>query len=330
MADNLPLVRLSAINPFLLELRRRGADAESLLRSFGLPLSIPASNEIFVSSTAIYDFVERSAELVDDQYMGFTIGRTLDLLNWEPIALSAERAETVSGLLIGLIVHASEHTSATQFYLNTVGDRTTFGFERAQEPSVVPGQNDAFYVGIMSRILIHATGSHWDSSKVLFRVADPECVPKALKSCNVAKGDWSGAQIKFPALWLLQRFRKSSFRAAVERSTRSSAPGTLIDAIRVVLKPHIHEYDLTVDRAARICGFNRRRLASELRKQDTTLSKEIANLRAQKAEQDLIDTNRPVADIAKAVGFSDPTVFSRAFKNWTGQSPQEYRRNNKD
>ena len=37
MTKNLPLIRLSAINPFLLELRRRGADASALLRELGLP-----------------------------------------------------------------------------------------------------------------------------------------------------------------------------------------------------------------------------------------------------------------------------------------------------
>jgi AraC-like DNA-binding protein len=329
MTVNLPLVRLSAINPFLLELCRRGADAESLLRSLGLPLSIPASNEIFVSSTAIYDFVERSAKLVGDRYLGFTIGSTLDLQSWDPIALSAEGAKTVGDLLVGFTVHAAEHSSAPRFYLNTIGDRSTFGFERINEPSLVPGQIDAFYMGLMARTLKHATADQWDSSKVFFRVADPECVPQTFESYIVAKGDGMGIQIKFPSLWMLEKFKKSHFGSAAGRNTREGAPSTLIGAISAVLKPHVHESDLSVDKAASICGYDRRRLASELRKQGTTLSKEIAKLRAQQAEQDLVDTNRSVADIAEAVGFSDATVFSRAFKNWTGQSPQEYRRNNR-
>jgi AraC-like DNA-binding protein len=78
--------------------------------------------------------------------------------------------------------------------------------------------------------------------------------------------------------------------------------------------------------AARICGHDRRRLSRELREQGTTLSKEIAKLREEKASQGLAGTNRRVSEIAQTVGFTDPTVFSRAFKNWTGQSPREYRR----
>jgi AraC-like DNA-binding protein len=87
--------------------------------------------------------------------------------------------------------------------------------------------------------------------------------------------------------------------------------------------------DLTVAKAAKFCGYNKRRLSRELRNEGTTLSKEIAKLRAERAMKDLADTNQRVAQIALTVGFSDPTVFSRAFKNWTEQSPQEYRRNHK-
>ena len=61
MTSSLPLIRLSAINPFLFELRRRGKDAGSLLRETGLPTDVPASHELFVASSAIYEIVERSA-----------------------------------------------------------------------------------------------------------------------------------------------------------------------------------------------------------------------------------------------------------------------------
>ena len=39
----------------------------------------------------------------------------------------------------------------------------------------------------------------------------------------------------------------------------------------------------------------------------------------------LIDTNEPITEIAKAVGFSDSHNFSRTYKKLTGLSPSEYR-----
>ena len=106
-------------------------------------------------------------------------------------------------------------------------------------------------------------------------------------------------------------------------------PRSLLDSLRSALGPHLHEVNLTADKAARICGHDRRRLSRELRAMGTTLSKELTKLRTDKASRALVDTDRKVAEIAEAVGFTDPTVFSRAFKNWTGQSPREYRRTHK-
>lgn len=326
MTRNLPLIRLSAINPFLLELGRRGADAAALLRALDLPEDIPASNELFVSSLSIYELVERSAEIVGDPYLGFGLGRALDLNNWEPIALAAGEAHTVGELLTRFSLNAVEHSSSTEFYLRIEGEHSTFGFERAVSPPTLPGQNDAFYLGFMSRLLMHATQDHWDSSQVLFHVADPDCIPMTDDRLRIAVGDKQGIQIRFPSLWLLEPYEKSTFQSSNVDKAVGQPPESLLGSLHAALMPHLHEPDLTVARAARICGYNKRRLSRELRDEGTTLSKEIARLRADRAKRDLAETNQRIAEIASTVGFRDPTVFSRAFKNWTEQSPQEYRR----
>jgi AraC-like DNA-binding protein len=184
-------------------------------------------------------------------------------------------------------------------------------------------------MGFMLKLLKHATRDRWDVAQVLFHVADPECIPADPEAYRIATGDRSGVRITFPSQWLFERFEKSCFRASVDRKVSGEVPRSLLDSVRVALRPHLHEIGLTADKAATICGYNRRRLSRELREQGTTISSEIAKLRAQKASQDLVGTDHRVADIAQKVGFTDPTVFSRAFKNWTGQSPLEYRRTNK-
>lgn len=329
MKSNLPLIRLSAINPFLLELRRRGIDARSLLQDLGLPTDIPASHDLFVASSAIYELVERAAELAGDQFLGFAIGSALDLRAWDPIAIATERASSVGELLTMFSVNAAEHSTATRFYLSTDGERSTFGFERVKKPPFRPGQNDAFYMGFMLQLLKQATRDHWDAAQVLFSVADPECIPANGEAYRISKGSRSGVKIMFPSQWLFERFEKSQFHASVGEEASSEIPQSLVESVRSALRPHLHNGDLTADKAARICGYDRRRLSRKLRERGTTLSKEIAKLRAEKASQDLAGTDHRVADIAQTVGFTDPTVFSRAFKNWTGQSPQQYRRTHK-
>ncbi len=174
---------------------------------------------------------------------------------------------------------------------------------------------------------MRATGDHWDPSAVLVKVANPDVVPALVQPLRVVEGDHTGARINFPTEWQFEPFEKSAFHTNSQNPPASAMPDSLINSIHYALSPHIHEPYLTVERAAKICGFRRRRLARDLREKGTTLAKEIAHLRARRAGKILVESDCRISEVAVSVGFIDPTVFSRAFKNWTGQSPQEYRRN---
>jgi AraC-like DNA-binding protein len=329
MTSNLPLIRLSAINPFLLELRRRRIDPRPMLKELALPTDVPASKDLFVASTSVYEVVQKSAELANDPHLGHSVGSGLDLSDWDPIIEATEKARTVGELLTMFALNAAEHSTATNFYITTEGDRSTFGFDRVVKPAFRPGQIDAFYMGLMLRLLRHATRDHWEPSNVLFTVADPHCIPPSNEPYRIAKGDRSGVRVGFPTQWMFEIFEKSQFKTRLNKESSTAMPRSLLDSLRSALGPHLHVGNLTADKAAKICGHDRRRLSRELRAMGTTLSKEITKLRTDKASRALVDTDRKVAEIAEAVGFADPTVFSRAFKNWTGQSPREYRRTHK-
>lgn len=327
---NLPLVRLSAANPFLIELRRRKVDASAMLREMNLPDQVPASGELFVAAATMYRLVERAAEIAKDPYLGYAIGRTLDLGDWQPMSRSAREAATVGELLSRFVVNALEHSSGSGFFLRTEGEQSTFGFRRTTRSPVLPAQNDAFYLGLMSHLLMQATGDRWDPQLVLFKVADPTAVPSTGERLRIAKGDQRGIQVIFPTLWSFAPLSKPLLPTPLPSADADVPPDSLIDALHVALSPHLHEHDLTVERAASICGQAARRLSRQLREQGTTLAREIASLRARRAQAALLESNQPISEIAESVGFRDPSVFSRAFKKWTGQSPQKYRQNHRN
>ncbi len=51
----------------------------------------------------------------------------------------------------------------------------------------------------------------------------------------------------------------------------------------------------------------------------------LTQLRLQRAQEILLSTNRPIAQVAEAVGFRDPFHFTRTFTRTTGMSPRRYR-----
>ncbi len=58
---------------------------------------------------------------------------------------------------------------------------------------------------------------------------------------------------------------------------------------------------------------------------DVTFVEYLANYRMQQAKRLLSNPAMPVADVAAAVGFNDPSYFTRVFKTQEGVSPSEYR-----
>jgi AraC-like DNA-binding protein len=85
---------------------------------------------------------------------------------------------------------------------------------------------------------------------------------------------------------------------------------------------------------------DRAQLASTLHLSERTLQRRLADegcsykqllndTRQQLAERYLSSGDLPAAEIALLLGYSEPSVFFRAFRQWTGLTPGEYRARNK-
>jgi len=52
----------------------------------------------------------------------------------------------------------------------------------------------------------------------------------------------------------------------------------------------------------------------------------LEHVRCQLAEQMLTNPGRKIGEVARALGYSDPGHFARAFRRWTGVTPRDFRR----
>lgn len=79
--------------------------------------------------------------------------------------------------------------------------------------------------------------------------------------------------------------------------------------------------------AARRLALSERTLHRRLADEGTRFSAIVDKSRYQRACQLLADAKMSVESIAFAVGFAEPSSFSRAFKRWSGMGALQYRRN---
>lgn len=97
------------------------------------------------------------------------------------------------------------------------------------------------------------------------------------------------------------------------------------DAIRYI---HRHTRDLQqVQEVANAVGLSLRQLQKRFsRALGWRISDEIRRTRVQRACQLLIETNMPMAKVADAIGYAEPTNLARFFRRETGMSLLQYRK----
>ncbi|MCG6190063.1 AraC family transcriptional regulator [Maribellus maritimus] len=81
-----------------------------------------------------------------------------------------------------------------------------------------------------------------------------------------------------------------------------------------------------VEQIGQIMGMSRRTLTRRLSENSLTFRDLIKRIQEEVSKDLLKNSERSIAEIAFEAGFSEQSAFSRAFKNWTNQSPVEFRK----
>jgi AraC-like DNA-binding protein len=95
--------------------------------------------------------------------------------------------------------------------------------------------------------------------------------------------------------------------------------------ISFLLYDHLQKGSPCIKQVAKELGMSVRCLQMKLSKEGETFSKIVKDVRKELAKTYLIEKSYSIDEITYLLGFSDPSVFHRAFKNWTGVTPGQYR-----
>ena len=100
---------------------------------------------------------------------------------------------------------------------------------------------------------------------------------------------------------------------------RPVKPAELVKCVRAILRKELGKHCLAADIARRL-GMVRRSLERHLSAEGTTFRKIYRQVLLE-ASQRLLETGASVSDVAKALGFSEISAFTRAFRRWSGETP---------
>lgn len=140
-------------------------------------------------------------------------------------------------------------------------------------------------------------------------------------------------------LFFIEAIRQYGVTAQPKASSHSTVKGSdavkengdiLILQLKDYIDAHLHE-DLSLEVLAGRVHFNKTYFVQRFKSLwGVPPMKYVNNLRCQKAKQLLADTELSVSDISTQTGFQSPHYFSAVFKKYTGMSPNEFRKQERE
>lgn len=185
---------------------------------------------------------------------------------------------------------------------------------------------------------IHGLACWWVDSRIPLRGA---CFPFAAPS-HADSYDFmfpggalqfgaDGAAIAFDARYLQLPLRRDE--KALRQMLQRALPLTvlqyrrdrlLVEQVRQALIAHAEQAH-SAEQIARLLHISARTLHRQLKDEGASLQQLKDDTRRERASDLLFRTEKPMKQIAAAVGFRNEKSFIRAFRQWTGSSPAEFR-----
>jgi AraC-like DNA-binding protein len=141
---------------------------------------------------------------------------------------------------------------------------------------------------------------------------------------------WAGVALSRDAWRLPLRRRDPILRGVLERhadeiAARMPEADDLAAAIRRVLASGLEHGPVRMGVVARDLGLSARTLQRRLAAIGLTYQAVVDRACREAAERQLAASTLALAEIAYLLGYSEPAAFHRAFKRWTGLTPQTFR-----
>ena len=122
--------------------------------------------------------------------------------------------------------------------------------------------------------------------------------------------------------------RNDTMRTALDialRSRNGHRSSATTERVRTALAELLPTGDASIEAVSRSLGISRRTLQRQLHVESTSYRAVLANMRQQLATHYLDQGVLSVAEIARLLGYHEPTSFQRAFRAWTGRTPHQAR-----
>lgn len=328
------LARSHIVNGFEPLVKELGGDPAELYRKAGLSASLFDDPGMQLPSISLVKLLDMAARELQRADFGLLLGCRRKALSESIPGLLFMQSPDVRAALKTLTEHFHLVNESIDWRLEEHGDLVSlFRYDHlaAEAPTF---QYTSKSVAQLTRALRNICGDSWQPSSVHFNYAAPSCV----REYNRLFGqkvlfDRQYTCIVFPAADLDRPVRghNRDYHSILARQIaeiEEDQPGKIDFRTRVklLIRHKIQVEECTQASLAAMLGLHPKKLQRELNRHGVTFRELRAEARLDVAEHLLKDSNMSQIMLSEILGFSEPSVFARAFKIRHGVSPTAWRK----
>ena len=324
--QSVPLVSVGVLAPLLEYLER--ANAREVLRSLSYAVEPGLRRRALVPFLTGGIALARAADALGAPDIGLRIaeGAAIDRIGDLGTLLSS--APTVGAALATGVKDGMRHyNTGARVWLTIRGDEAWF--HRSFVRSLETGRQQVSDYGIRLwlSMIQRAAGQGWRPSEIHFEGRPPKHADRLRELAHVVRFEQPFTAIVFPRALLALPMPPPAKRLHARPGTRGAAPAAdALGTLRQAVEALVSMGEPSLRAAADAAGTSVRSLQRQLAGAGQSFHGLLDQARCSAACGMLADEDRKVIEVALAVGYTDAANFTRAFRRWTGTSPQEFRR----
>ncbi len=310
---------------------RRGAPKQLLIDAGELHAAVLDQPDARVPLLALYAVIEKAAALTNDPCLGLHFAISLKLEDLDALGFLMITSSTLGDSLERMLRYQRLWNEGEKYAMQVTGDSVRFTYEQYGPRRPAHAQ-----MAQMALCDFAVNGPRFVPGLEVDEVRFREPLPPEVEEYEriFQRPVVFGArvdEVRFPTRLLelslpdaneaLCRFFE---RYAGERIQRLPQSRSLRERVRALLRKGLPDAKVKLEHIAAELHMSQRTLQRRLSDEGTSVHAELDEVRRQQALY-FLETGAAIAELSWLLGYAEPSAFHRAFKRWTGQSPEAWR-----
>lgn len=328
---SIPMLRRSIFTPGVALLHDIGAPTETFLRRHRLPVH-PEDPSTYVSIRSSWAFAHDLSSRQGIWDLGFRLAERVTVQRAARFGPRASTAITLGNAIRVMGDSINLDMPNVRIGLEKRGSADWFWRDHQPDRRHWPGYwiGEQFSLGIMVQLIRLARGADWFPNRMQVQAAASDWEfrrPKIAGDAQIEFGA-SRAAIELPPGSLERRMTRAESKPGWDpvRDSHDLPPTNLRESLHQLLMPVAFDQHLSLELGANILSTSKRSLQRRLAAEGISWREVVERIHLDSTLRLMEEPSNSLADIAYHLGYSQYPHFYRAFKRWTGESPDTYRK----